>query len=258
MAKAFRISSVFFVLLILCGCGPKALHFKIRFDQIMGLKAGDSLIFEGNSVGSVDEVSYTQAGDYLVTVTIKPNFSNTATRNSRFFIADDPGAEGKKAIEITQEHAGGELLRDGEIVDGSERPNVFQELLDRLQKEAHRYQGQADDYLQKFKESLHQSAQELDAELESTLDGLSEQFSRFSEEEGNAPDSQELKTLEERLARLAEEASRAQQAIREKIKKEVIPKIQERLDQLRESLKQHHRQEEMAPLDREMRRLQKV
>lgn len=258
MANALRISILFLALLTFCGCGPKASHFKIRFDRIMGLKAGDSLLFEGNLVGSVKAVSYTKDGDYLVGVTIKPNFSNAATRNSRFFIINNPGAGGKKAIEITQENTGGELLRDGEIVNGSAMPNLFKTVFDRLQEEARRYQGQVNDNFEKFNESIQQRAQELAGQIEGTLDDLSNQLSRFSEENQKVPDNQELKTLEESLARLAEELSRSQQAIREKFKKEVIPKIQERLDRLRESLKRYNRQKEMVPLDRELNELRKA
>jgi ABC-type transporter Mla subunit MlaD len=260
IAKVLQLSIViiFLSLLTLSGCGPKELHFKIRFDRIMGLKAGDSLVFEGNSVGRVEAVHYTKGGDYLVDVRIKPNFSNAATHDSRFFISDDPSAEGKKAIEIIKKTAGGELLRNGETVSGSAKPSIFQTVFDGLQKEARRYQGQVNDYFEKFNESLQQSTQELAGELESTLNSLAEQFKQFSEEGQNAPNSQELKKLKESLARLAEEVSRSQQAIREKFKKEVIPKIQERLDRLRKSLDRYNRRKEMAPLDRELNELRKV
>ena len=258
LAKIFRISIILFILFTLSGCGQNELHFKIRFNQIMGLKAGDNLLFESNSVGSVEKVLYTKDGDYLVDIAIKPNFSNAATRHSQFFILEDPHANGSKAIEIIQEKTGGELLRDGEIVTGSVKPDVFQALLGSVQKETHRFQEQADDYFEKLKESLHQSVQKLEGELEDTLDGLAEQFSRFSGEGQKAPDSHELKMLEESLARLAEEVARSQQAIREKIKKEVIPKIQERLDRLRESLQQYNRQDEMTPLDQQLQELRKV
>jgi hypothetical protein len=258
MAKIYRISVILFILFTLSGCGRNELHFKIRFNHIMGLKAGDKLLFESNSVGSVEKVLYTRDGDYLVDIAVKSNFSNAATRHSQFFIVEDPSAEGSKAIEIIQEKTGGDQLRDGEIVTGSEKPDVFQALLGSLQKETHRFQEQTDDYFEKLKESLHQSIRKLEGELEDTLDGLAEQFSRFSGEGQKAPDSNELKTLEESLAGLAEEVARSQEVIREKIKKEVVPKIQEHLDRLRENLQQYNRQEEMTPLDRQLEELRKV
>lgn len=258
MAKVLRTVIAFSALLMLWGCGPSELHFKIRFGEIMGLKSGDSLLFEGNSVGRVDNVVYTKDGDYLVEVTIQPNFTNTATRDSQFFIIDAPQAEGKKAIEIQQEKSGGEVLQDGEIVAGSVKPTVFQSVFDRLQKKARRYQGQMDEDLETFKESLRQSSQQLEADLESTLDDLSEQFSQWSEEMQQLPDSQELKKMEESLDRLADEMARSQEAVREKIQNEVIPEIQKRLDRLRQSLEPYDRQYEIDPMDRqlnEMRRL---
>lgn len=258
MARVLQTIIPWLALAMLCGCGPSELHFKIRFDEIEGLKGGDSILFEGNSVGKVDEVQYTQDGDYLVEVTIQPNFANTATRNSQFFIIDNPQAEGKKAIEIIQEKSGGELLRDGEIVAGSVKPTMFQAVFDRLQKQARHYQGQMDEDLEKFKESLRQSSQELEGELENTLDDLSEQFSQFAEEIQKVPDSQELKRLEESLNRLAEEMTRSQETVRKKIQTELIPEIQERLDRLRDKLEKYDRQDEMDPLNRQLDELRKV
>ena len=244
--------------LMIFACGEHELHFKIQFDQIAGLKAGDRLLFEGNWVGSVDEPRYTQDGNYLVDVTIKPNFKNAATRDAQFYIVDDPGAEGKKAIEIEQEKPGGVVIGDGETVTGAQKPSLFQAVLDRLQDKASRYQGQANEYLERFKDSLREASQQLEDELEKTLDELAEQFSQFSREFQSAPDNQELKSLQQSLNRLADEMSRAEKEIREKMKKEILPEIQARLDLLRKRLERYNRQDEMAPLDRQVDQLHRV
>ena len=48
---------VFVAFLTLFGCQAGDLRFKIRFNEIMGLKSGDRLFFEGNSIGKVDNHS---------------------------------------------------------------------------------------------------------------------------------------------------------------------------------------------------------
>jgi len=244
--------------LTLFGCQAGDLHFKIRFDDIMGLKSGDSLIFEGNSIGKVDNVVYTKDGDYLVEVMIQSNFTNAATRDSQFYITTDPQIEGKKAIEIIQKKAGGEVLRDGETVAGLVKPMVFREVLDHLQREARRYQEQLDDDFERLKERLQYNFQRLGEGLEETLDDLSAQFKRFSEKIQQVPDSQELKTLEESLDRLTEEMARSQKAIRAKMKTEVIPEIQKRLNLLRERLERRNRQDEIDPLDRQLNEMREI
>ena len=249
---------VFVAFLTLFSCQAGDLHFKIRFNEIMGLKSDDSLFFEGNSIGQVENVVYTKDGDYLVEVMIQPNFTNAATRDSQFYITTDPQTKGKKAIEIIQKKAGGEMLRDGETVAGLVKPTIFEEFLDHLQKEARRYQGQLDDDFERLKESLRHNFQRLGDGLEETLDDLSEQFKRLSEKMQQIPDSQEMKSLEQSLDRLAEEMTGSQEAIREKMKTEVIPEIQKRLNLLRENLEPHNRQDEIDSLDRQLNEMRKI
>jgi paraquat-inducible protein B len=258
MAMISKKYFVFVVFLTLFGCQAGDLHFKIRFDDIMGLKSGDSIFFEGNSIGKVDNVVYTKEGDYLVEVMIQPNFANAATRDSQFYITTDPQIEGRKAIEIIQKKAGGEVLENGETVAGLVKSTIFKEVLDHLQKEARRYQGQLDDDFERLKESLRHNFQRLEDGLEETLDDLSAQFKRLSEEFQQVPDSQELKALEEGLDRLAEEMARSQEAIREKMKTEVIPEIQKRLNLMRESLERYNRQDEIDRLDRQLNEMREI
>ena len=103
------------------GCQKSGLDFKIRFDEIQGLKAGVGIIFEASRVGSVQKVVYTSDGDYLVEAAVEPNFSNAATRDSQFYIVEDPQTAGKKAIQIVQTKSGGAVLRDVLCADRGQR-----------------------------------------------------------------------------------------------------------------------------------------
>lgn len=225
-------------------------NFRSGFEEISGLKNGDSVLFKGNSVGKINSITYTKDGDYLVEVQILTNFIYAATRDSQFYITDDPQIEGQKKIEIIQEKAGGEVLSNGDIVAGSLKPAMLRDVFDHLQKEARCYKGELDDDFLKFMESLQKSSQELQKGLEESLDDLVRQFSQLSEKIQQVPDSQELKALKDSLRRLSDEMARAQGATREKIINELIPEIQERLDKLREKLERYNRQDEIDPLDR--------
>ena len=77
--------------------------FKVKFDQIYGLKGGDRVIYELNHIGDVKNVFYEKGGIYNVDVTIESNFTNAITEYSKFFIIDDPIKEGEKAIEVLGE-----------------------------------------------------------------------------------------------------------------------------------------------------------
>ena len=252
MSNVLRICICFAALLSVYSCQPDELNFNIRFDQIRGLKAGDSVFFEDNKVGQVENVVYTRDGDYLVKVIIQPNFSNTATRNSKFYIANSPQAEGKRAIEIVQEETGGAVLENGATVTGSVRPTIFKEIFEHFKNDSGQYQDRFDNDFEKFMANLRRGSEELEAGLEGALEDLSEQFSSLSEELRQVPDSRELKKLEETLNRLAEEMKQSQKVVREKIKNEVIPEIQKRLEILRDYLEQHNRQNEIDPLERQL------
>lgn len=257
MRKVFQKCAVL-IAFTLFGCQTNDLAFQIRFDEITGLKRGDSVFFEGSSVGEVKSVSYTKVGDYLVEVQIQPNFVNAATRDSQFYITDDPQLEGKKAIEIVQEKAGGEVLSNGEIVAGSVRPTILRDVFEQLQKEARRYKGELDDDFLRIMESLQMSSQELEDGLEESLADLARQLSQLFGKIQQVPDSQELKALKDSLGRLSEEMARVQGTIREKIKNELIPEIQKRLNKLREGLERYNRQDEIDPLDRQLNEIRKL
>ncbi len=258
MAKLLRVYIVFTALFAFCGCQSGELHFNIRFDEIRGLKFGDKIFFEGNTVGDVGNIVYTQEGDYMVEAGIQPNFVNAATHDSKFYIADDPKTDGKKAIEIIQEKAGGKVLRDGETIKGSIKPTIFKEIFGHLHKKAIHYQDQLDDDVEALKESLRRNSQELEKGLEDTLDELVRQFSSLSEKAQQVPDSQILKQLEETLNELAGEMKHAQEAIREKIKEQLIPEIQRRLNMLGDSLERYNRRDEIDPLDRQLENIRET
>jgi hypothetical protein len=71
--------------LFLSGCGSNTLDFKIRYQEIFGLRKDDRVLFEERYIGNVNDVKYTSQGDYLVDVSISKEFANDITEHSRFY-----------------------------------------------------------------------------------------------------------------------------------------------------------------------------
>jgi hypothetical protein len=72
--------------LFLSGCGSDTLDFKIRYQEISGLRKDDRVLFEERQIGNVKDVKHTSQGDYLVDVSISKGFANDITEHSRFYV----------------------------------------------------------------------------------------------------------------------------------------------------------------------------
>jgi len=94
-----KIVILMIVSIIGLGCKAENLNLFIRFDHIDGLKSNDSIIFETNRIGQVDEVTYTKKGDYMVELMIHKTHMNAVTEHVRFFIVSDPKNNGRSAVQ---------------------------------------------------------------------------------------------------------------------------------------------------------------
>ena len=251
MNKGIRLYIILAALMVVSCCQSGELNFRIRFEEIGGLKSGDEIIFDGSTVGKVGKVLYTQDGDYIVDASVKHEFVYSVTRDSEFYITNDPRLEETKVVEIVQKKTGGVVLSNGEIVNGSVKPTILEHIFDSIQEEAHRTQDQLEVQIENFKKSLQRNSKSLG----NTLDELAEQFSNLSEKLEKVPDSQEMKKLEEKLGLLADELEQSQKTIREKIQKDFIPEIQKRINKLRESLERYNRENEIDPLDSQLKKM---
>ena len=208
------------------GCEESALHIKIRYDQIQGLKEGDRVFFEQNHIGGVTGVLYSEYGYYLVDLAIERRFANAATEHSKFFVIVDPQNKGKKAIEMIQSRRGGSPLQDGASVQGSTKSSAV---------------------LGQMRENF-----------EKKLGNFKEQFERFFEDLRSVPETEELKKLEKELERLAEAMKRSSKSVREKIQKEILPRLKKEIEKLREQLQKFGRKEELEPLETQMEKIMEI
>ena len=221
-----KILIVLILALVFWGCEESALHIKIRYDQIQGLKEGDRVFFEQNHIGGVTRVFYSEYGYYLVDLAIERCFANAATEHSKFFVIVDPRNKEKKAIEMIQSRRGGSPLQDGASVLGSTKSSaVFGQMRENFEKR---------------------------------LGNLKEQFERFFEDLRSVPETEELKKLEKELERLAEAMKRSSKSVREKIQKEILPRLKEEIEKLREQLRKFGRKEELEPLETQMEKIMEI
>jgi gas vesicle protein len=211
---------------VVWGFFDNPLEFKIRFDQLEGLKEGDRIIFEYNHIGKVSHVSYSKGAYYIADVEISQNFRKAVTENSRFFIITDPGNNRHKAIEMIHLRKGGLLLEGGAVVEGSTRLSA---LLDHA-----------------------------GGNLEKTMAGLKRYLNQFSEDMRRLPETKEFKKLQRELERLLEEMKRSGSEFREKIQKEVLPRLQEEIEKLKKRLGKTGREKEVKPLEVKMEEMRKI
>jgi paraquat-inducible protein B len=219
LMKKKTITAIFISLVlsavIISGCQERVLGIKIKFDQIDGLKQGDRVILDQSDIGQVKSVFYTQEGAFIVNITVKDNFANAVTENSRFFIVDDPGNKGQKAIEITRIARGGIPLKNNAVVKGSARASAF----------------------------IDKNLKDFDSEMK----GLEKQFDEFCKDLKSLPASEEFKELKKEIERLFQEIAEQGKTVHSKLEKEVLLRLKQALEKLKENLRKLTKKDKKKP-----------
>jgi ABC-type transporter Mla subunit MlaD len=249
---------IFPLLLLFWGCSDSSLPLQVRYADVLGLQQGDSVYFGQNEIGKVQKVTYTQQGDYLVAITIAPEFKNAATVDSKFFIDDDPRNRQRRAITIVQEKPGGGVLEKTTIIEGSVRAGFLDQMLSGIKRNAAAVETEMWAAMQQLDNALKAKAQQLDNEMAAALDDLTRRLQTLSTEVEKVPDSQEVKQLEMSIKQFADEFSRAQKSVRDTIQNEVIPQLRRELDQLRQQLHQEGRDKEIEEIDKQVEQMIRV
>ncbi len=214
------------VLMVGLGCEAENLNLFIRFDHIDGLKSDDSLIFETNRIGKVDEVTYTNKGDYLVELMIYKPYANAATEHARFFIISDPQKNGRSAVEMIQILKGGRLLQNNTVLEGSDKSSVIIE--------------------------------RLGIDLEKGMESFRKEFNEFADELKKIPESEAFKKLEDELVNLYEKMKQSGKEVREMIQKEILPRLEQELENLKKRFHEKGKEDELKPLEIKMEEIKKI
>lgn len=239
-------------LFIAAGCLDNALTFQIRFTSLNGLEQGNRVLFQGNHIGEVVKVNYTDKGDYLVTVTILPDFTNATTQHSSFYIGPDSATPPAKAVFVEQTQAGGTIIPKGAIISGTQKTGYFDDLIKEFREKAGSAETELRSTLQELEEYFSQHSEEFNQSLNETLEQLSQQFEIFRDELQNVPNREEVKELEKNIQEFVEEFNNAQKEVQDKLRNEVIPQLKMELEKLREQLKREGREEELEQIDEEI------
>lgn len=194
------------LLFALSGCGGD-LHFQIHFDQADGLKIGDALVLDGQTVGEVIALNKATQGGHVAEVALNREFAHAATENTRFFLAEDREHPEIHRIEMEQSRPDGKPITEDALVEGY----------------SSRLQGlfPLGELFREFGNALRD------------LRGQVEQFRRNFEK---VPDSDEARQLQEEWRRLMEEIQKAQSTAEGNLNQELLPKLREQLETLRKKL----------------------
>ena len=258
MQRKYNVFLLLPMLFLLWSCVDSPLNIQVRFDEVMGLTIGDSVLFKENLIGKVEKVSSPQQGDFLVDLSITPEFKNAATVDSRFFIDDDTKNQQKKAVVIVQEKPGGKVLEKGAIVQGSARTGFLDDMLSGIKRSATAVQSGMQTAIQQMEKSLKVTSQKLDSEMSTTLDELNRQLNILHDEAQKVPDKEEVKQLEKSIKQFGDEFSKAQQSVRDNIRDGLIPQLQKELDHLRQQLHKEGRDEEIYEIDQQINEMNRA
>ena len=132
------IKNIFFsaiTALVLIGCVGTTHNFKIRFNDIEGLRKNDRVFFDQTAIGEVMGIEYTDTGSSLVSVAIEDQFSSLTKDSSTFYIDSNPETEDRKAIRIIQIKDGGNIIEKNTIVEGQSKYSaIYSQIANNFQK----------------------------------------------------------------------------------------------------------------------------
>jgi ABC-type transporter Mla subunit MlaD len=206
--------------LLVVGCFDRTHDFKLRFHDVHGLKKGDPIYFDGSVIGEVQEIEYTDAGLFLVSVAIQKEFAPAATANSRFYIDADPEAGAQRVIRVVQLEPGGPPIAEDAVVEGHTKYAVL------------------------YEQFAHQLGQNI-AILESGINA-------FLNELQGIPADEQIREIERQLDAIIADLGNMSRAMKDKLEHEILPLINEKIEDLRKRLEGSGRENALDPLEKKM------
>lgn len=211
---------------VAAGYQPDVFRLHVLFDQVNRLQEGDDVIFETQSIGVVENLTYAKTGYFKVTLAIDKNFEADISEYSRFIIVENPKMSGKKVVRVIRTRLGGEPLKNGTTIEGSDKYSVFFE--------------------------------DMAGDIRDGVDFLKKGMNEFSEDLKGLSESEQMKALRKEIKRLTEAMAKAKKETREKIINEILPLIKRDMEKLRERLRKFDREDEMTPLDDEIKKINRI
>jgi paraquat-inducible protein B len=208
---------------ILLGCSAFDHQFRIRFESIDGLVKADPVFFEDTAIGRVDDIEYTDAGHFLVEVSIEDQFSSWPKTSSTFYIGSNPNAESRKAVRITPGADSGEKIAKNAVVRGESKYVAL-------------YQKMITDFL-------------------GGANGVNAEIARLLQKIQEFPTDEQIEQLERQLDRILSEIENMGAGMKQKLKQEILPLLQEKIEQLRRLLEKNGKEEKLDRVEEKMQKL---
>jgi len=217
------IKNIFFsaiAALVLIGCVETTHNFKIRFNDIQGLRKSDRVFFDNTAIGEVTGIEYADTGNSLVSVAVEDQFASLPKDSSTFYIDSNPETEERKAIRITQIKDGGNIIEKDAIVEGQSK-----------------YVSIFDQIANKFRKNVYV----LESEINEFFKGLQ-----------NLSESEQIKQIERQLDKILAEIENLSVEMKHKLETEILPRIKEQLDGLRRRLEKIGKEEKLKHVDKKL------
>ena len=183
--------------MVLIGCFGTTHNFKIRFNDIQGLRKNDRVFFDNTAIGEVTGIEYTDTGNSLVNVAIEDQFSSLTKDSSTFYVDSNPETEERKAIRIIQIKDGGNIIAKNTIVEGQSK-----------------YVALYGQIANKFRKNVYV---------------LESEINEFFKELQNLSESEQIKQIERQLDKILAEIENLSVEMKHKLEIEILPRIKCRL-----------------------------
>ncbi|PWI32364.1 hypothetical protein DI392_14935 [Vibrio albus] len=190
-------------MLFLAGCMESGVNFTIRYDAVDGLKNNAPLMHGDQIIGKVNEVIYTDQGNFDVNVTVDESHHTLATDSALFVITDDSKVKGVQIIKLITSDSPGTLIQDQQVIQGSTK----------LTGIAREVQNQIGESLQSLASSIDQSistwidktAEPTVEQLESELDQLLEEAKALGADAKERIEADVVETIKQHIQRLKQQ-----------------------------------------------------
>jgi len=218
MMKNFFFSAL--TALIMIGCIETTHNFKVRFNDILGLRKNDQVYFDKTAIGKVTDIEYTDTGNYLVSVAVENQFSSLPKDTSTFYIDSNPDSESEKALRIIQFKDGGSKIEKKAIVEGQSKYAAIY--------------GQ-------IANTFYKNIYVMESEIDEVFKGLQ-----------SVSESEQIKQIERQLDKILVELDHMSVKMRYKFRTEILPNIYEQIEKLRRRLEVIGKEEKLKYVDQKM------
>ncbi len=218
MRRLISLLLILMAAVFLTGCISYTLN--IQFDSISGLKKDAPVIFEGSKIGSVERITYTDQGTFLVKVVIDKGFESAVTQECGFYIGGSPGNKGERAVVMVMKKKGGKSLESGATVKGADDP--------------------------------------VTPHLESLLDQMNKKYNEFTADLRKIPENEQYRAFEKKLDEILEDLKASGKAMHQEIQQEILPKLKSEFEALKKRYESWGDQQRLEPLEKKMKAIEEI